>query len=82
MGYTLRVGLTFTFPKYSFGLRKSTKRGGAKLTFLFMDGFVWSKRERYFLGLNSPSPKNLFGLKKGAKRRGAKLTFLFMDGFD
>ena len=63
VGCTLGVGLTFTFSKYS---------RGAKLTFLFMEGFVWRKGENYSLGasLTSLSKKG-----KGAKREGAKLTF-------
>ena len=72
VGYTLGVGLTSSSPKYLFGLREGAKQGGAKLTFLFMDRFVWVKGERYSLrvGLTSPPSKNLFELRKGQKEEG------------
>ena len=73
VGYTLGVDLTSSsFPKYLFGLREGAKQGGAKLTFLIMDRFVWVKGERYSLrvGLTSPPSKKLFELRKGQKEEG------------
>ena len=43
VGYTLGVGLTSSSPKYLLRLGEGAKQRGAKLTFLFMDGFVLGK---------------------------------------
>ena len=68
-GENYSLGASLTSPSKK---GKGAKRGGAKLTFLFMEGFVWKKGEKYSVGVSLTSP-----LKKGkgAKRGGAKLPF-------
>ena len=52
--YSLGVGLNSPFQKKLFELGEGAKRGGTKLTFLFMDQFEWGKGGSCFkLPLNS-----------------------------
>ena len=41
--FLLSPPLTSPSSKCLFGLGEATKQGGAKLTFLFIDGFEWEK---------------------------------------
>ena len=42
-GWSISPPLTSPSSKCLFGLGEATKQGGAKLTFLFIDGFEWEK---------------------------------------
>ena len=42
--FFLGVGLTFSFPKYWFGLGEGAKQGGQQYS-LFFVGFEWGKEE-------------------------------------
>ena len=69
---SLWVGLTSPPSKNLFGLREGAKRGGAKLTFLFMYGFEWGKGESCLgKGVNL----TFLPLFQGR----SKLTSLFLD---